>query len=131
APHLHSIFFFSDTPSTEIYTLSLHDALPISSRTAAGVAVRTQRPTVVGSAAARVRRQPGHAVRSRTARPGRAAGSRRTATFSAGTGSTTTRCGRFALNDGFTTSSHPGICSPPKQLCVVDTNDHAQPRETE
>src|SRR5215510_2950643 len=27
-------FFFIDTPTTEIYTLSLHDALPISARTA-------------------------------------------------------------------------------------------------
>src|SRR5207237_7231129 len=26
-----SFFFFNDTPPTEIYTLSLHDALPISS----------------------------------------------------------------------------------------------------
>src|SRR5690349_22472225 len=26
-----SLFFFNDTPTTEIYTLSLHDALPISS----------------------------------------------------------------------------------------------------
>src|SRR5207249_12184035 len=25
-----SLFFFNDTPPTEIYTLSLHDALPIS-----------------------------------------------------------------------------------------------------
>src|SRR5947207_4094356 len=25
-------FFFNDTPTTEIYTLSLHDALPISKR---------------------------------------------------------------------------------------------------
>src|SRR5206468_11822423 len=25
----HSLFFFNDTPTTEIYTLSLHDALPI------------------------------------------------------------------------------------------------------
>src|SRR5262245_65354506 len=25
-------FFFNDTPTTEIYTLSLHDALPISTR---------------------------------------------------------------------------------------------------
>src|SRR5438034_11423575 len=24
------VFFFNDTPTTEIYTLSLHDALPIS-----------------------------------------------------------------------------------------------------
>src|SRR5438034_10860133 len=28
----HSFFFFNDTPTTEIYTLSLHDALPISVR---------------------------------------------------------------------------------------------------
>src|SRR5438034_9320668 len=27
---LLSLFFFNDTPPTEIYTLSLHDALPIS-----------------------------------------------------------------------------------------------------
>src|SRR5437773_3595326 len=27
---LFSFFFFNDTPTTEIYTLSLHDALPIS-----------------------------------------------------------------------------------------------------
>src|SRR2546422_10955416 len=29
-------FFFNDTATTEIYTLSLHDALPISLRLAAG-----------------------------------------------------------------------------------------------
>src|SRR3712207_8490359 len=29
-------FFFNDTATTEIYTLSLHDALPISSRSAGG-----------------------------------------------------------------------------------------------
>src|SRR5205807_10345223 len=28
----HMIFFYSDPPTTEIYTLSLHDALPISHR---------------------------------------------------------------------------------------------------
>src|SRR5438874_9067548 len=28
---LQSLFFFNDTPTTEIYTLSLHDALPILS----------------------------------------------------------------------------------------------------
>src|SRR5687768_17693121 len=31
-----SLFFFTDTPTTEIYTLSLHDALPISSRKGTG-----------------------------------------------------------------------------------------------
>src|SRR2546422_6199359 len=32
--HLHLLlfFFFNDTATTEIYTLSLHDALPISSQ---------------------------------------------------------------------------------------------------
>src|SRR5438105_11375191 len=30
-------FFFNDTATTEIYTLSLHDALPISSRRPCGV----------------------------------------------------------------------------------------------
>src|SRR6266403_3552361 len=29
--YLYFIFFFNDTATTEIYTLSLHDALPISS----------------------------------------------------------------------------------------------------
>src|SRR2546426_11055173 len=29
APFLFSFFFFNDTATTEIYTLSLHDALPI------------------------------------------------------------------------------------------------------
>src|SRR3712207_7932608 len=29
----HSFFFFNDTATTEIYTLSLHDALPILFRT--------------------------------------------------------------------------------------------------
>src|SRR5258708_33457404 len=29
-PSLFSFFFFNDTATTEIYTLSLHDALPIS-----------------------------------------------------------------------------------------------------
>src|SRR5256885_10296162 len=32
APEIPSFFFFNDTATTEIYTLSLHDALPISSR---------------------------------------------------------------------------------------------------
>src|SRR5256885_10493423 len=30
-PTFSSLFFFNDTATTEIYTLSLHDALPISS----------------------------------------------------------------------------------------------------
>src|SRR5436305_10914509 len=31
SPNLFSFFFFNNTATTEIYTLSLHDALPISS----------------------------------------------------------------------------------------------------
>src|SRR5690242_21361843 len=31
-PFSISFFFFNDTPTTEIYTLSLHDALPISKK---------------------------------------------------------------------------------------------------
>src|SRR2546429_2586731 len=31
-PHIHFFFFFNDTATTEIYTLSLHDALPISKK---------------------------------------------------------------------------------------------------
>src|SRR5256885_16979799 len=33
-PHLSIFFFFNDTATTEIYTLSLHDALPILRGTA-------------------------------------------------------------------------------------------------
>src|SRR5256885_9831658 len=33
---LHFFFFFNDTATTEIYTLSLHDALPICSGLRAG-----------------------------------------------------------------------------------------------
>src|SRR5256885_16767800 len=35
-----SFFFFNDTATTEIYTLSLHDALPISSRRVSGIRER-------------------------------------------------------------------------------------------
>src|SRR2546429_9408595 len=31
-PHMSTFFFFNDTATTEIYTLSLHDALPIFQR---------------------------------------------------------------------------------------------------
>src|SRR2546425_10968668 len=43
-PRLASFFFFNDTATTEIYTLSLHDALPISPDRSAG-AVARRRPT--------------------------------------------------------------------------------------
>src|SRR6266516_5590595 len=38
-----SFFFFNDTATTEIYTLSLHDALPISDRDAGGERLVQQR----------------------------------------------------------------------------------------
>src|SRR2546430_17660617 len=38
-------FFFNDTATTEIYTLSLHDALPISTPSAAYPATRATRTT--------------------------------------------------------------------------------------
>src|SRR5438876_9297026 len=37
-------FFFNDTAPTEIYTLSLHDALPISTPSAASSEKRASRP---------------------------------------------------------------------------------------
>src|SRR3712207_9551646 len=38
-------FFFNDTATTEIYTLSLHDALPISHTTTRPAAFATRGPT--------------------------------------------------------------------------------------
>src|SRR5437763_16533078 len=46
SPFTHFLFFFNDTATTEIYTLSLHDALPISWRTE--IFTCTVRPRVVG-----------------------------------------------------------------------------------
>src|SRR2546430_11761599 len=42
-PYRMTFFFFNDTATTEIYTLSLHDALPISWRRGAAVS-RSARP---------------------------------------------------------------------------------------
>src|SRR5436189_4080164 len=54
------LFFFNDTAPTEIYTLSLHDALPISCRRADGFGARDGRPTPrVG-----LRRRKGQALMS-------------------------------------------------------------------
>src|SRR3712207_7265069 len=57
---MSAIFFFNDTATTEIYTLSLHDALPISgdARAVVGHARRGRRdvaavPRAEGAAAAR------------------------------------------------------------------------------
>src|SRR3712207_7955346 len=68
--------FFNDTATTEIYTLSLHDALPILGRAAAGLhpAARPGVDRVAGPAAgvgARRRRAGHRGLRLR--RPGRRA----------------------------------------------------------
>src|SRR5256885_13205732 len=44
-PHVHVLyfFFFNDTATTEIYTLSLHDALPISLNPELGLSGRCKR----------------------------------------------------------------------------------------
>src|SRR6266404_5556612 len=60
ASFLFFFFFFNDTATTEIYTLSLHDALPISARTA------RLRPARQGAAQRRAR-----SIRERHARYGR------------------------------------------------------------
>src|ERR1051325_10601298 len=52
----YAVFFFNDTATTEIYTLSLHDALPICLR-------RREQPEI------RDRRQRHHAVPVRRPRP--------------------------------------------------------------
>src|SRR5256885_17199974 len=44
----HNDFFFNDTATTEIYTLSLHDALPILARISC-VLRRLQKSTSIGS----------------------------------------------------------------------------------
>src|SRR5258707_10240082 len=56
-------FFFNDTATTEIYTLSLHDALPISGRPRAPRAgsARAGRPR---AGPVRARRDPGDSPRS-------------------------------------------------------------------
>src|SRR3712207_7014393 len=40
-----SLFFFNDTATTEIYTLSLHDALPISAYSSSSRCVRKGEPS--------------------------------------------------------------------------------------
>src|SRR5215216_7309661 len=60
---VHACFFFNDTATTEIYTLSLHDALPISLARPRGghsgtdlLLGRDSRPAGAGTGAARDRK---------------------------------------------------------------------------
>src|SRR5215813_15513112 len=46
---LFCFFFFNDTATTEIYTLSLHDALPISTGATSVGATITRMPSLVAS----------------------------------------------------------------------------------
>src|SRR3712207_9477603 len=55
------VFFFNDTATTEIYTLSLHDALPIWLVPSAGTA--PGRPEVRVSFGRERRQHPGHGPR--------------------------------------------------------------------
>src|SRR5258708_17013651 len=57
-------FFFNDTATTEIYTLSLHDALPICRR-------RAWHATARGCACSAKRRTPSPAPTQSTPTPGR------------------------------------------------------------
>src|SRR5438552_12421418 len=50
---LTCIFFFNDPPPTQIYTLSLHDALPISARIAGAGVIASRRS--VGAATGAIR----------------------------------------------------------------------------
>src|SRR5687768_18563700 len=62
----HTFFFFNDTATTEIYTLSLHDALPISRADGDRIAIsRGADRDIAGPGAA------GAAIRSAAARAAR------------------------------------------------------------
>src|SRR2546430_12412367 len=52
---IHSFFFFNDTATTEIYTLSLHDALPISTKLVDAFIVEDPVPVQLNYAVAYVR----------------------------------------------------------------------------
>src|SRR3712207_7834747 len=64
---MHVVFFFNDTATTEIYTLSLHDALPISIARVLPVHVVFAGPARAAGASSDARRA-GH--RERAARVG-------------------------------------------------------------
>src|SRR3712207_7676991 len=61
---LCQIFFFNDTATTEIYTLSLHDALPISRARSGAHADRTRSRRPPSRARPRGRRSRASAARS-------------------------------------------------------------------
>src|SRR3712207_7410460 len=97
------IFFFNDTATTEIYTLSLHDALPISARTRA----------LPGSAS----RSPGCAVPPRRHRPCRSA-PRRGADDAAGSAPADRKSTR--LNSSHANISYAVFCLKKKKKTHTD-----------
>src|SRR6266511_1916755 len=85
--HLHIptilfFFFFNDTATTEIYTLSLHDALPIGSRTPDSSAANPPTPTDAASTPSSRRKETRCCAECGRSTPGRSArhSSRRSAT---------------------------------------------------
>src|SRR3989441_6145391 len=64
-------FFFNDTATTEIYTLSLHDALPISPRARRSRSARIRFPPRGGPSPRRRWRRSERAVRIGRSRAGR------------------------------------------------------------
>src|SRR5256886_6235816 len=56
-----TFFFFNDTATTEIYTLSLHDALPISARARSARSSLRARPASARAAPRRARCAPSRA----------------------------------------------------------------------
>src|SRR5438876_7569499 len=65
---LISNFFFNDTATTEIYTLSLHDALPICALCTRSTSTTRWWPTSCGTGARR--RRSGSGTRARSTRRG-------------------------------------------------------------
>src|ERR1039457_7520319 len=60
--HLFFFFFFNDTATTEIYTLSLHDALPISRECSPSYSRRWPHPRVPSSDRKSTRLNSSHLV---------------------------------------------------------------------
>src|SRR3712207_9144055 len=66
--HATRFFFFNDTATTEIYSLSLHDALPISASTGGRAAAAASDPTPLAPRCAAIARRERPERASRRAR---------------------------------------------------------------
>src|SRR3712207_9360167 len=101
--------FFNDTATTEIYTLSLHDALPIYSALNGRSPAGTDIGGGQGGAANRCARAPGSWAAA-------GAGSSRRASRSPGGGRKSTR-----LNSSHAHISYAVFCFEKKKITVTDT----------